>query len=62
MRSRYRVEYLILAAMTDGPKEPDAEELQHWMALIVDDLLMLYHLGVFAPTPSCREGTYLINI
>ncbi|EIW53620.1 uncharacterized protein TRAVEDRAFT_52738 [Trametes versicolor FP-101664 SS1] len=53
---RYRVEYLILAAMTDGPKEPDAEELQHWMALIVDDLLMLYHLGVFAPTPSCREG------
>ncbi|KAH9858844.1 hypothetical protein C2E23DRAFT_880266 [Lenzites betulinus] len=42
---RYRVEYLILAAMTDGPKEPDAEELQHWIALIVDDLLMLYHRG-----------------
>ncbi|OSD07052.1 hypothetical protein PYCCODRAFT_1359395 [Trametes coccinea BRFM310] len=53
---RYRAENLILTALTAGPKEPDAEQLQNWMELIVDDLLMLYYLGIFAPTPSCVEG------
>ncbi|OJT14070.1 hypothetical protein TRAPUB_9382, partial [Trametes pubescens] len=53
---RYRVEYLILAALTDGPKEPDAEELQYWLEIIIDDLLMLYYLGIFGPTPSCKQG------
>lgn len=46
--------------MTDGPKEPDAEEMQYWMALIVDDLLMLYHQGIVGPTPSCKEGEYTV--
>ncbi|KAI0826965.1 hypothetical protein BC628DRAFT_1502389 [Trametes gibbosa] len=71
---RYRVEYLILAAMTDGPKEPDAEELQHWMALIVDDLLMLYHQGILTSNIAvggfadkshnevpCTEGTVTLK-
>ncbi|CDO75664.1 hypothetical protein BN946_scf184941.g17 [Trametes cinnabarina] len=54
---RYRAENLILTALTAGPKEPDAEELQHWMSLIVDDLQMLYYLGIVAPTPSApQEG------
>ncbi|TBU21201.1 hypothetical protein BD311DRAFT_679081, partial [Dichomitus squalens] len=53
---RYRVENLILSAMTDGPKEPDAEELQHWLELVVDDLLILFYLGIFAPTESRKEG------
>ncbi|EJF57317.1 hypothetical protein DICSQDRAFT_35914, partial [Dichomitus squalens LYAD-421 SS1] len=53
---RYRVENLILSAMTDGPKEPDAEELQHWLELVVDDLLVLFYLGIFAPTESRKEG------
>lgn len=56
------MEYLILAALTDGPKEPDAEELQNWMALIIDDLLMLYYLGIFGPTPSAKEGEYILHI
>ncbi|KAI0366608.1 hypothetical protein BV20DRAFT_913843, partial [Pilatotrama ljubarskyi] len=53
---RYRVHNLILSAMTAGPKEPDAEELQHWIELLVDDLLLLYHLGIFTPTPSRKQG------
>ncbi|KAI9060901.1 hypothetical protein FKP32DRAFT_1577145 [Trametes sanguinea] len=54
---RYRAENLVLTALTAGPKEPDAEELQYWMALVVDDLLMLYYLGIVAPTPSSgQEG------
>ncbi|TBU44114.1 hypothetical protein BD309DRAFT_815173, partial [Dichomitus squalens] len=36
--------------------EPDAEELQHWLELIVDDLLILFYLGIFAPTESRRDG------
>ncbi|KAH9851419.1 hypothetical protein C2E23DRAFT_860602 [Lenzites betulinus] len=59
---RYRVEYLILTAMTDGPKEPNAEELQHWMALIVDDLLMLYHQGIMGPTPSYPQGESMCKV
>ncbi|TFK81258.1 hypothetical protein K466DRAFT_502435 [Polyporus arcularius HHB13444] len=43
---RYRVNSMILSALTDGPKEPDAEELQYWLELMVDDLLMLYHRGI----------------
>ncbi|KAH9856602.1 hypothetical protein C2E23DRAFT_939863 [Lenzites betulinus] len=52
---RYCVYNILVAAFTDGPKEPDAEELQYWISIIVDDLLLLYHLGILAPTPSHKN-------
>ena len=47
----YRAENLILAGMTPGPKEPTAEQLQHYLKLIVDDLIMLHERGIVIKTP-----------
>ena len=46
--------------MTPGPSEPDAEQMQQYLRIIVDDLIRLYH-GVKIPTPSCPEGEYGIK-
>ena len=55
--ARYRVQNLLIAAMTPGPSEPTAEQLQHYMKVIVDDLLVLYEKGVRISTPMHPEGT-----
>lgn len=43
--------------MTPGPNEPDAEELQYLLELVIDDLLVLYDEGIRAPTYTYRNGT-----
>ncbi|KAI0351887.1 hypothetical protein OH77DRAFT_1592537 [Trametes cingulata] len=53
---RYRLENMLPTAMTPGPTEPDAEELQYYQELVVDDLLVLYHEGVLAPTRRHPQG------
>ncbi|TDL13710.1 hypothetical protein BD410DRAFT_734965 [Rickenella mellea] len=53
---RYRAGNLLLAAMTPGPTEPTAEQLQHYLKILVDDLLKLYETGIKIITPSCPEG------
>ena len=58
---RFRVENLLVAAMTPGPNEPTSEQLQNYMRLLVDDLLALYLEGVRIPTPSCPDGTCLLS-
>lgn len=44
--------------MTPGPNEPTAEQLQHYLKIIVDDLMNLYNNGVRYVTPSHPEGKY----
>ncbi|CDO74258.1 hypothetical protein BN946_scf184642.g3 [Trametes cinnabarina] len=53
---RYRLENMLPTAMTPGPTEPDAEELQYYQELVVDDLLVLYYEGVLAPTQRNPQG------
>ncbi|TDL19286.1 hypothetical protein BD410DRAFT_443930 [Rickenella mellea] len=53
---RYRAANLLLAAMTPGPTEPSAEQLQHYLKIIVDDLIKLYETGISIKTASRPEG------
>jgi len=53
---RYRPSNLIIAAMTPGPTEPTAEELQKYLKIIVDDLLKLWNDGIWICTPAYPEG------
>jgi hypothetical protein len=43
--------------MTPGPTEQDAEQLQNYLRLIVDDLATGYDHGFRIPTASCPGGT-----
>ena len=42
--------------MTPGPKEPDADQIQEYLRIIVDNLIMLFEEGIRVPTPSSPEG------
>lgn len=42
-----------------GRKEPTAEQLQNYLKIIVDDLIMLYEDGIVVKTPEYPDG---INI
>ncbi|EIW80125.1 hypothetical protein CONPUDRAFT_155484 [Coniophora puteana RWD-64-598 SS2] len=53
---RYRASNLLVSFMTPGPREPTGEELQHYMKLVVDDLLTLFTDGVVYITPDSPEG------
>jgi len=48
--------------MTPGPTEPTAEQLQNYIALLVDDLIELYENGVVMKTPSHPEGKLDISL
>lgn len=53
---RYRTANLLLAGIMPGPKEQDYDEIQHFMRILVNELLQLWQNGVRIPTPSCPEG------
>jgi len=55
---RYRPKNLLVSMMTLGPTEPTAEQLQHYIALLVDDLIELYENGVVMKTLSHPEGKF----
>ena len=46
----------MLCAITPGPKELTADEMQHSMKLFVDDLLQLYHDGITVRTRRFPNG------
>ncbi|KAJ6565433.1 hypothetical protein B0H10DRAFT_2112909, partial [Mycena sp. CBHHK59/15] len=52
---RYRSENLIFSGGT-GQKEPTAAQLQHYLKIIVDDLIMLYDDGIMIKTPEYPNG------
>jgi hypothetical protein len=39
-----------------GRKEPTAEQLQHYLKIIVDDLITLYDDGITVKTPEYPDG------
>lgn len=42
--------------MTPGPTEPNAEQMQNYLKIIVDDLIKLYEEGIKIATPAHPEG------
>lgn len=58
---RYCMQYMMPCAMTPGPNEPDAEELQYYQELLIEDLLILYHEGITAPTYSHPHGELILS-
>ncbi|KAJ7148859.1 hypothetical protein C8R46DRAFT_916637, partial [Mycena filopes] len=53
---RYRAENLILTGMPPGPTEQTAEQLQHYLKIVVDDLVMLHEKGIIVKTPEYPNG------
>ena len=55
-QTRCRAKNLLVPTMLPGPKEPDADQLQEYLRIIVDDLIKLFYDGIRVPTPSSPEG------
>ncbi|GBE84457.1 hypothetical protein SCP_0604360 [Sparassis crispa] len=53
---KYRPQNILVCAMTPGPTEPTAEQVQNYLKLVVDDLLNLYENSVIMKTPSHPDG------
>ncbi|CDO72139.1 hypothetical protein BN946_scf184962.g82 [Trametes cinnabarina] len=44
---RYRPENIYLAGVIPGPTEPDVDQLNHYIRPLVDELLTIWHRGVY---------------
>jgi hypothetical protein len=42
--------------MLPGPTEPTAEQLQHYLKIIIDDLVQLYEHGITVKTSEHPNG------
>lgn len=64
----YRAENLILSGMPPGPTEPTSEQLQHYLKIAVDDLIMLHEDGIIIKPPEHPNGllfrgkSFLLNV
>ncbi len=56
---RYCPENLLLCGLTPGPKELNADELQFFMKVFVNDLLKLYNHGILVKTANSPESKYI---
>jgi hypothetical protein len=45
--------------MLPGPQEPTGQQLQHYLKIVVDDLLDLYDRGIIVETPEHPTGKQL---
>ncbi|KAF8588016.1 hypothetical protein K439DRAFT_1336500 [Ramaria rubella] len=59
---KYHTENMLLSTMTPGLHEPTAEQLQHQLKFIVDDLLKLYDEGIVVKTPQFPEVLLVILV
>lgn len=60
--TRYHAKNLLVGFMTPGPTEPSGSQLQHYMKLIVNDLVNLYENSVVYCTPVFPQDTSLIVV
>ncbi|OJT08645.1 hypothetical protein TRAPUB_461 [Trametes pubescens] len=52
---RYRPENVYLAGIIPGPKEPKLHQLNHMLRPLVDELLTLWHSGIYLARTASRE-------
>ncbi|PIL35041.1 hypothetical protein GSI_02828 [Ganoderma sinense ZZ0214-1] len=53
---RYRPEFVYLAGVIPGPKEPQVHQLNYLLRPLVDELLELWHRGVCLKSTANRRG------
>ena len=54
---RYKMENMYLVGIIPGPKEPSLHQINHLLSPLVDELLELWHEGIFiSQTPHYRKG------
>ncbi|EPQ59021.1 hypothetical protein GLOTRDRAFT_35006, partial [Gloeophyllum trabeum ATCC 11539] len=53
---RYRTSNLLLAGIIPGPKEPDPDECQKFVRLLVNELLRLWKIGIKIKTRRYPDG------
>ena len=53
---RFRPEYVYLAAVIPGPKEPSVDQINHFLRPLVDELLELWHVGIYLSRTAKREA------
>ncbi|KAL7284233.1 hypothetical protein ACG7TL_001515 [Trametes sanguinea] len=58
---RYRPENVYLAGIIPGPKEPELHELNHYLRPLVDELLTLWHRGLYVGRSSFNSSGWLIR-
>lgn len=58
---RFRPEYIYLAGIIPGPKEPSLEQVNHFLKPLVDELLQLWHAGVYVPVTAQRSMGRLVR-
>nr|VWO97532.1 Adenylate cyclase (EC (ATP pyrophosphate-lyase) (Adenylyl cyclase) [Ganoderma boninense] len=53
---RFRPEYVYLAAIIPGPKEPSVDQINHFLRPLVDELLELWHVGIYLSRTAKRQA------
>jgi len=56
MSLRYRTSNLILAGILPGPKEPNPDEVQRFLHILVNKLIHLWKDGIIVITPKFPLG------
>lgn len=59
---RYRTENIFLAGIIPGPHEPSLDQINHFLAPLVDVLLDLWHNGVRLSRTATRSSGRLVRI
>ncbi|KAJ3559008.1 hypothetical protein NM688_g599 [Phlebia brevispora] len=52
---RFRPENIYLAGIIPGPNEPSLHEVNHFLRPLVDDLLVLWHQGIYISRTAARK-------
>ncbi|KAJ3534922.1 hypothetical protein NM688_g7054 [Phlebia brevispora] len=58
---RFRPENIYLAGIIPGPDEPSLHALNHFLCPLVDDLLVLWHKGLYISWTAAREHGRLVR-
>jgi hypothetical protein len=56
----YSAKNLLIPIVLPGPHEQTADQLQNYLKIIVDDLLKLFHEGIYIRTPRFPQGEFFV--
>lgn len=58
---RYRPENIYLAGIIPGPKEPELHQLNHLLRPLVDELVIMWHRGLYLSRVADENGPLLVR-
>lgn len=59
---RYNVENMLLVGVIPGPREPSLDQINHLLRPLVDDLLRLWHHGVYLSSTALHHSGRRVRI